>query len=190
MGLFDSKRGINMTYSEILTLRANIEKAIDSGNIKEGKDLLVRFPQVIEAEQKDHMTLFLVIAVIPPEQGNVNKPLKMLELLLDAGININVPNRYRETALHLAVKHQNFAIATFLIKQGADVQLTTFSGKTALEIAISALEGAISIMAYNNNINLIKLLINKDTNINRQNIEGKTALHHAVSTTTGIRLYV
>ena len=52
-----------------------------------------------------------------------HKRLKMAQLLIDAGVNINHQDKKGHTALHHAAKKRQNRVARFLINQGADTQI-------------------------------------------------------------------
>ena len=64
-------------------------------------------------------------------QGNV----KLVELLLDHGADINALEDDNETALHWAAVKGQLNVAKLLVKRGINVNLKNRSGKTAKDIA-------------------------------------------------------
>lgn len=77
-----------------------------------------------------------------------------------------------DTALHLALKHQNYKTALELIDHGADVNIKNHDGYTAMDIILR--------QDKKDAINLIIKLIDHGANINTQNHDGNTALHLAL----------
>ena len=73
------------------------------------------------------------------------------------------------TALHLTVESHNINMITFLLKNGADVNATTFSGNTPLHLASGLRMDQI-----------VQLLIRNGADINITNIEGDKPLYTKV----------
>lgn len=94
-----------------------------------------------------------------------------VELLLNAGANVNVPaqNNLRVTALHSAAAAGRFDIAQLLIDRGADVNASHQDQYTALHAA-----------AATGQVELAKLLLDRGADINARTAAGKTALAYAV----------
>jgi ankyrin repeat protein len=61
--------------------------------------------------------------------------VRLIELLILAGANINGKNRENCTALHLACEHNQIGAATSLLKFKADLDITNSEGFTAQQIA-------------------------------------------------------
>ena len=49
--------------------------------------------------------------------------------------NVNKTYRVGETALHLAASHNHAAILSYLISQGADINVQSMDGRTPLMLA-------------------------------------------------------
>ena len=62
-----------------------------------------------------------------------NPNIKIAQLLLKRGININEQNKKGDTALHMAHYFGNRDLIEFYIKQGADVSIRNHLGQTYLE---------------------------------------------------------
>ncbi len=73
------------------------------------------------------------------------------------------------TALHLTVESHNIHMINFLLKNGADVNATTFSGNTPLHLASGLGMDQV-----------VQLLIRNGADINITNIEGDTPLYTKV----------
>src|SRR5207247_1363519 len=56
-------------------------------------------------------------------------------LLLDAGLDPNVPDNDGETPLHLAVRAASLQLADIVLRAGAAVDVRNFDAQTPLEIA-------------------------------------------------------
>src|SRR5205807_666428 len=90
-------------------------------------------------------------------------------LLLDHGANINLVNKFGDTALTLAGSFGQTKVVRFLLERGADVRI----GDMAF-----ALGG----IAYTGDVSLLKEMIEKGADVNaRVKEDGSTALHTASS---------
>ena len=91
--------------------------------------------------------------------------LKALELLLDAGADVNSSNHLGITVLMLAAAGGMPGVVELLLEKGADPDATDISGRTALMWA--AAEG---------NLEIVTLLVRRSANVNAQDRSGQTAL--------------
>ena len=102
--------------------------------------------------------------------ANVNSSPELLNLLADGGLNVNLTDYGKDTAISLAVKagagYDNFAA---LVKKGAKVKATFDNGNTLLMLAAK----------YNQDIQIIKYLISEGVSLNSRNKDRKTALDYA-----------
>lgn len=78
----------------------------------------------------------------------------------------------QDTALHLALKNNNYKIAMELIEHGADVNIKNHDGYTAIDIVLR--------QSSKEAINIAVKLIEHGANINTKNPNGDTALHLAL----------
>ena len=85
------------------------------------------------------------------------------------GIDVNLPNRYRETPLHLAAGAGRVETVQLLIERQADVNARDLFERTPLHSSASAGYGEVS-----------KLLVEKGARIESLDILGRTPLHAAV----------
>jgi len=65
------------------------------------------------------------------KSGNFENVKRLLEM----GADINTRNVWNGTPLYLACQHEHTAIVFFLLTKGANMHLTTDSGRTPLDIA-------------------------------------------------------
>jgi ankyrin repeat protein len=101
-----------------------LEKAIRDNNEKSVKSLLR------EGDGRDPKHPFLHMAA---DIGNE----KIVDLILKRGkVDINVLNKFGESALHVAVKDGNDKVAELLIKNGININLLDSNGYSALHDAI------------------------------------------------------
>lgn len=71
------------------------------------------------------------------EAYSTNEELRpLLQLLLDAGCDVGIQNKYGETPLHQAVARGNLHSVRLLVELGADVNVKMKSGETALHVSI------------------------------------------------------
>lgn len=61
--------------------------------------------------------------------------IEVVQLVLDAGADVNEQADFAETPIHVAVEGSFAAIAALLISRGADLSLQSSFGGTALDIA-------------------------------------------------------
>ena len=98
--------------------------------------------------------------------------VEVVKTLLDMKANINIQDgTCGRTALHLTVESHNINMITFLLKNGADVNATTFSGNTPLHLASGLRMDQI-----------VQLLIRNGADINITNIEGDKPLYTKIVT--------
>ena len=92
--------------------------------------------------------------------------LEIVNLLIDAGANVNAATRYKITPLSLASTNGNAAIIERLLKAGVDPNGTSEEGQTALMTA-----------ALNGNADAIKMLLAHGAKVNAvEPYKGQTAL--------------
>jgi len=97
--------------------------------------------------------------------------LQSLKYLLEAGADINATNDPKENALfeHLT-RHDNPAVAEFLIDNGIDLKATNQSGDFALHWA-----------AFCGRPNIVNLLLDRGFDIDSKNQKGNTPIERAMS---------
>lgn len=97
--------------------------------------------------------------------------LKSLKYLLAAGADVHAANDAKENALweHIT-RHDNEAVADFLIQSGIDFNTNNKMGETVLHWA-----------AFCGRVNIVKLLLEKGMDINLKNKNGQTPLQKAMS---------
>uniref|UniRef100_A0A667YZK8 Ankyrin repeat domain 52a n=1 Tax=Myripristis murdjan TaxID=586833 RepID=A0A667YZK8_9TELE len=84
-------------------------------------------------------------------------------------LNIDEPNGFGNTALHVACYMGQEAVATELVNHGANVNQPNKSGYTPLHLAAVSTNGALC----------LELLVNNGADVNQQSKEGKSPLHMA-----------
>lgn len=111
-------------------------------------------------------------AEIPLHLAAIRGDTDIIELLLDAGSDINITNGIRNTPLHWAAQFGNQFTIQLLLNKGADVNRTNIDGDTALHFAVNE-----------KNIATINLLIKHNAKVNATNEAGNTLLHVAAKNT-------
>jgi len=96
--------------------------------------------------------------------------IKMVELLLNKGANVNAVHKKEKTALYLAIEGQHTEIVKVLLKAGANVDSINEQGNTALIDA-----------TCNNFVEIVNLLLKSGANVNATTKDGNTALHLAIA---------
>ena len=92
--------------------------------------------------------------------------LEIVNLLIDAGANVNAETRYKITPMSLACTNGNAAIIERLLKAGVDPNSTSEEGQTALMTA-----------ALNGKVDAIKMLLTHGAKVNAtEPYKGQTAL--------------
>lgn len=96
--------------------------------------------------------------------------LKIAEILVKRGADVNSRDEFEETPLHYAANEGHLEMAEFLITKGADVNAKNYTDNTPLHDA-----------AKKNWPDMVKLLLDNGANINIINISGKTPLGMAAT---------
>lgn len=127
---------------------------------------------------------------------NIENSYGLIDKLIKAGADINLPNRYGSTALMLASKYSNYTstekTVEMLIKFGADLNLIeAWTDKTALIIASESQHKMLDDILKPNDagsflrkelskgcssVKTIEILINAKADVNLQDDKGNTAL--------------
>lgn len=100
-----------------------------------------------------------------------NNNIKLLNLLIKHGVDVNLKNDRGDTALTIAALHGNIEIIELLINNKANLNLPDDDNATALMHAINS--------KSENKIEIVKLLIIRGADINKQDNNGATALLYA-----------
>ena len=135
--------------------------------------------------------------------GHGDDILELVRSLINHGAKLNLQDRGGRTALIHAIEHNRLGIAKLLLESGANPNLQTYYGETALssntkntfEIAQLLLAHGVNPNIQNDsgktllmvvaplikNIDLVKLLLEKGANPNLQDKQGQTALMAAAT---------
>ena len=114
--------------------------------------------------------------------------IKVVNLLLDRGAEIDYQSEFRFSALMIACMAGKLEIVELLLKRGAKVDLSTKTGKTAL--MLSTISGYLDLNLTwaskytppppNKSVEIIRLLLSKGASLDFQDDAGGTALMYAV----------
>lgn len=98
--------------------------------------------------------------------------MEMIHLLMDAGADINAVCAlcYEQAAIQIAMEYAYFDLVEELIKQGANLHVTSNMGRTPLHA-----------VSHSNNVELAKKLIDSGLDVNAQDENGATPLHFAAA---------
>ncbi|MGB8467516.1 MAG: ankyrin repeat domain-containing protein [Candidatus Babeliales bacterium] len=96
--------------------------------------------------------------------------LRMIQLLLDSGANINALDDYGYSPFHRAIEKLNTKVVNFLIEKGADIYAPAGTNKlTPLHIAAKG-----NWLVLGDRIEMIKILLNAGVQLTGRDREGKT----------------
>ena len=120
-----------------------------------------------------------------------NKHVSVVQLLLTNGANPNLQeegcdSRYRRSfPLHIAAAGHNSKLTKFLLKHGADVDVTDINGNTALHHAVKYYSPRQSWSQYSEHSrsakSVVDILLKKKADVNIVNNSGDTPLYLAAS---------
>lgn len=99
------------------------------------------------------------------EQNNLSK----VKELIGSGVDINVKDKYKYSALHIASFKQFDEMAFFLIDNGIDVNMQDKNGQTILHYA-----------ALNNQLSIANAALNKGASLSIEDVHGNEPLWTAV----------
>ncbi|CAH8592139.1 unnamed protein product [Heterobilharzia americana] len=90
------------------------------------------FNNVSTEYQKDYITCRLNIALLFASGLNL---VRICNVLIGLGANVNAKTKFGRTALHIAAAHSSEQIIENLVERGANMKLKDIFGETALDIA-------------------------------------------------------
>ena len=97
---------------------------------------LQKYPRTINSRKKKNKRSPLHIAA---KNGNT----RACDILIHAGIDINIIDKYGKTALHIAAKRGHFQVCLLLLENGINMELRTNKEKLANDYAIKHNHGNI-----------------------------------------------
>jgi len=74
----------------------------------------------------------------PLNNAIINKPIQVVQALIDAGADINLANNRKETPLHIAVKNKRFDVLKTLVKCNPLIGKQDCGGRTPLFLAVKS----------------------------------------------------
>ncbi|MDY6783091.1 MAG: ankyrin repeat domain-containing protein [Cyanobacteriota bacterium] len=95
--------------------------------------------------------------------------LKLVQLLLERGADVNAMYDNYTTVLHETVRYENPKMARLLLEHGADVNVKDRESQTPLHHAV-----------WYKNLKMARLLLEHDADVNVKDRESQTPLHRAV----------
>lgn len=171
--------------------------AVLNGNERELK--LLSMNKALINQFDDHGAAPLHYAVTEPESEK--KKIEFIQVLLEAGANVNIKSYLDFTPLHAAAFYGYRMAAQVLIAYGANMYATNSAGRTSLHLAahrghsdviklLIACEMDVDVIdnkkwsplhfaADGGHLEVVKFLVKEDANINAINSDGDTALHLA-----------
>ncbi|MBN2129725.1 MAG: ankyrin repeat domain-containing protein [Sedimentisphaerales bacterium] len=96
--------------------------------------------------------------------------LRQIEGLVKQGVDIDAPDQWGQSPLHVAVTIRREDLAECLIGHGANIDATDKQGMTALHLAVAVMD-----------VELVKLLIENGADVNAKPQYGRTPLFYAES---------
>ncbi|XP_050305932.1 protein fem-1 homolog C isoform X2 [Anthonomus grandis grandis] len=97
----------------------------------------------------------------------VSGKLSIVELLLDAGANINAVSDSGSTPIRSACFMTHFEVVRYLVQHGAEINTPNFNGGTCLINSVQS-------------VKLCHFLLENGADVNAKDIQNKTALHYAI----------
>jgi len=132
-------------------------------------ELLITENAIIDVPGKDNITPLFTAILLPKENDNCHKQIRITKMLLEAGADPNIQNqKMLLTPLILATDLHNHTIAKLLLKHKALVNMQTKLGQTALIVATEK--------SY---YEIMQLLLKYKADPNICNNKKRTALHEA-----------
>lgn len=126
--------------------------------------LLIKADAPVDALEKHERTV-MHYAV------NSRKPtLKLLDILVQAGVAIDQPDLYGKTPLMFSAKHGFTDITHYLIRQDANIFAVATNQRSLLHFAT---------FTRTSQLDLVRFLIEQGLDVNAQDQNGSTPLHHA-----------
>jgi len=174
---------INLTIiSYIFSMEESTkEQQVEQANPIELIDLLLRATHSTEYSLPLELIEMIIVPIIGPSillPKNSKALIKAIKandidavknLLKKRYIDVNIQNKYHDTALMLAVKNNNSEIVQILLDNGANPNIQNNNGKTPLML-----------VAINNKSEIAQVLLDKDADPDTQDNNGYTALDMAL----------
>lgn len=151
--------------------RSCIHWGVSTLNVKALKLLLERN---CNANIEDDLGLTAIFILISYFDWTENDPTieiilqPMLEMLLNAGCDINAPAFDDSTVLHYAAETKASKVCELLCQYGSDVTKRDYLHRTPLHMAVK-----------NTDVNIVELLIRHGADVHARDVKNDTPVHHA-----------
>jgi len=154
---------------EIEKNNKNLFTASLAGNLDEVTRLIKEGNITLDYTINKHRNTALHVLSMRVEQSD--NAVKIAQLLIDFGYNINSVDIGKYTPIHFATIHNNDKVVKVLINNGAELNIQNTSGVTPLHTAIN--------YGYNN---IAELLLDNGADINKIDDKGWSPLIYAIKT--------
>jgi ankyrin repeat protein len=124
--------------------------------------ILLEHGAVVNSRRADGSTPFLEAMEWIPKQCDI------MSLLMDHNADVNVHNRWGDSALQIAARYGLFELSQMLLEHNAEVEACDKHGSTPLLLA-----------SYYGHINVVRLLLDYNAAVNAHDGDGDTPLHSA-----------
>lgn len=141
-----------------------------------GQHLLAKGADIHQLNQENETALFQVIAAHYPEQ----QITAYLQTLLDKGLDINARNKYGETLLSKAVRHDKLQVMTYLLEHGADPTVVKEANPEQAGFTLPMYIVNRNSSRIEEKIKLLSLLKAQGADLNALNLRGENLLFVAV----------
>lgn len=168
------ERGASVSWKNVLG-RSPLHEACFWGEMQVFEELLSKFcGRICEVKDREGTTLLHLATISKIEESRIDK----IRLLLSLGADVNEVNLCGRPALVMACKNSDERVARYLVKNGADPNLSDFFGHNALHSCFLDYPlGLLDFGAFRPKIGLLKLLAPLMADINVATATGMMALH-------------
>lgn len=142
-----------------------VYEAVEQNDIARIKELLAEGADVNKQQPETrHSALHIAI---------IKRSMKIAQLLVEEGANVNARNKTKSTPLHVAAMYGHDDIVMYLLSKGANVEAKESRGQTPLMIACTYKPSS-------GRESVIDILLQAGANINEREYRGYTALLIAI----------
>ena len=156
-------------FTKLMFLMINVYNIPNGFSIL--KNYVLAFPDEIDKKNTNQWTA-LHIAIRNSEKFSNKKGLEIIQILLENGADVNLPDNFGWTPLMFAVEYSNLEIVRLLLNKNADVNSINKDGLTVLMIA--AQKSSKECNPTSVYLEAIKILLKKGDYVNVINKENKT----------------